>query len=635
MVDRAPDPSSAHPSHAHRGRIHYFPLYLFAVLMPIPASSLSWPKKALFGSILALGFLIVAFGTVELGLRLFGYGHAPGFWKKEEGNNGRSWIRENWWVTAPFFAPELVRRPQPFRLTERKTATSYRVFVLGSSAAMGDPEPSFSISRVLEVMLHSAYPKIDFEVVNAAITAINSHVVRGIAQDCAKLEPDLFFVYEGNNEVIGPFGPGTVFTPFLQAPWAVRSAIYLRGLRTGQALTALARKSGRASGTPEEWGGMQMFLQHEIASDDPRLGTTERMFEANLRAIARAGTEAGATVIFGTVLTNQKDFSPFLSRHRANFDPAQLAQWTAAFTAGSAASTTADWEAAERDFRAAVAADGDFAESHFQLGRVLLRVGRAPEAKAEFQRALDQDVLRFRTDSRLNDAIRRVAGSAGKGVELVDLVRAAEAKTPGGILGDEMLYEHVHLSFRGTYIVASELFRTVTSDLRRRGRLSEQDLLAAPLSADEVRAQLAFTTYEQAMIGKEMLARLKRAPFTSQSTNDERIAGFSRRDARASQLLEQPESAGAIFSIYEQAIARQPKDWILHRNYGMALVAMNRAAPGKAQLLKALEIIPDDPDTVYALILAHRQLDEKSDAARRTEELRKLAPNFPGLEERK
>src|SRR6185295_14104094 len=91
--------------------------------------------------------------------------------------------RENRWCTAPYFSEALVRRPQPVRLPEKKAPGAYRIFVLGSSAAMGDPEASFSISRLLEAMLHAAYPQQRFEVVNAAVTAINSHIVRGIAED--------------------------------------------------------------------------------------------------------------------------------------------------------------------------------------------------------------------------------------------------------------------------------------------------------------------------------------------------------------------------------------------------------------------------------------------------------------------
>jgi hypothetical protein len=42
------------------------------------------------------------------------------------------------------------------------------------------------------------------EVINTAMTAINSHVIREIAKDCVRLGADFWVVYAGNNEVVGP-----------------------------------------------------------------------------------------------------------------------------------------------------------------------------------------------------------------------------------------------------------------------------------------------------------------------------------------------------------------------------------------------------------------------------------------------
>jgi hypothetical protein len=207
-------------------------------------------RKALFGVLFATVLLVAGFLVTEVGLRLGGFGHPADFWRKTKDAKGQTVLRENGWVTAPFFAPELVRKPQPFLLPEKKAPQTYRIFVLGSSAAMGDPDASFSMARVLETMLRAAYPEIHFEVINAGVTAINSHVVRSIAGDCAALKPDLFIVYEGNNEVIGPFGPGTVFTTTLQHPSAVRAAVFFRELRVGQWLTQAVARSLKRGDSP-------------------------------------------------------------------------------------------------------------------------------------------------------------------------------------------------------------------------------------------------------------------------------------------------------------------------------------------------------------------------------------------------
>ena len=74
---------------------------------------------------------------------------------------------------------------------------------------MGMPNPAFSFGRILEVMLHERYPGCRFEVVNTSMTAINSHAILEIARDCSSQGGDLFVIYMGNNEVVGPYGPGT------------------------------------------------------------------------------------------------------------------------------------------------------------------------------------------------------------------------------------------------------------------------------------------------------------------------------------------------------------------------------------------------------------------------------------------
>ena len=65
----------------------------------------------------------------------------------------------------------------------------------------GFPDPAYGIGRFLEVLLtDTATGKI--EVINTGMTGVNSHVVRAIAEECAKYQPDYFLVYCGNNEVI-------------------------------------------------------------------------------------------------------------------------------------------------------------------------------------------------------------------------------------------------------------------------------------------------------------------------------------------------------------------------------------------------------------------------------------------------
>ncbi|HEY9155023.1 MAG TPA: hypothetical protein VIM69_07835, partial [Opitutaceae bacterium] len=64
---------------------------------------------------------LIFFGALELVLRVVGFGHSPKFWRREKDEQGHVWIRDNPWVTAPFFSRELIRRPVAFRLPEKKS----------------------------------------------------------------------------------------------------------------------------------------------------------------------------------------------------------------------------------------------------------------------------------------------------------------------------------------------------------------------------------------------------------------------------------------------------------------------------------------------------------------------------------
>ncbi|MFT3782173.1 MAG: tetratricopeptide repeat protein [Nibricoccus sp.] len=592
------------------------------------AVSLSLWKKLILGLAVAILVMAIGVGALELGLRLFGYGHDTRFFRQERDAHGQLWWRENRWVTAPYFPPELIRRPQSIRLPVAKVPGTYRIVVLGSSAAMGDPEPAFSISRQLDVLLSAAYPEIHFEIVNAGITAINSHVVRALANDCAEIQPDLFIVYEGNNEVIGPYGPGTVFSPFLGSASAIRAGQLIKSSRTGQLLAAFARKAGNAKKQLGDWGGMQMFLKNEIDRDDPRLQTMRALFRENLMAIADAARRAQAEAFFCTVLTNQKDFAPFQSRHAPGLAGDDLQKWNNAFEAGNCDFAAGDDGAAETHYRDALRLDDHFADLRFRFGKLLLRQGRDEEAKVHLQAALDLDALRFRTDSDLNRVIRDL--SAG-GLQVVDLVAAAEKTSPKGVIGDELLYEHVHLNFQGTYIVARELFAQVSKTLVRAGKIKEQKTGNDLLPMAELRHRLAYTAYEQGMIIKEMQARVSRPPFTAQSDNAARQKFYAERAAVASQILLQPENKEGLAAIYERALALRPGDWMLRRNVGMAYVALGFAERAVPLLERCRAKIADDADTLFALALAQQGLGKSTAAAEAFARVREIEPRYPGL----
>ncbi|MEW6159770.1 MAG: hypothetical protein AB1813_20255, partial [Verrucomicrobiota bacterium] len=212
---------------------------------------------------------ILILGGLEVSLRLAGFGYPTDFFLEAE-PAGKGLLRENPKFAWRFIPQALARSPQPLLISARKPPGTIRIFVFGESAAMGDPEPAFGFPRVLQQMLEGQFPDRKFEVVNVSMTAINSHVIRYIARECAQLECDYWVIYMGNNEVTGPFGPGTVLSGKAPGRALLHASLALKSTRTGQLLqTAAEHVAARRQSRP--WLGMEMFLEKQIPRDDPRL----------------------------------------------------------------------------------------------------------------------------------------------------------------------------------------------------------------------------------------------------------------------------------------------------------------------------------------------------------------------------
>lgn len=347
--------------------------------------------------------------SVEIVLRLFHVGYDTRVFGREK-SQGSVYCVDNPSFGRRFFSTSLVRTPEKLRFPLRKDVNERRIFVLGSSAAQGDPAPAFAFSRDLGLMLKSRYESTRCEVLNTAITATNSHVVVPIARECSHLSPDIFIVYLGNNEVIGPFGPGTIFSQF-SGLWLIRLRIFLSSTRLGQLASALSTSIAKDNGTPADWGGMKMFLQHKVRFNDPKMTGVYRNYRGNLREICKAARSRGARVVLCTIASNLKDCGPFFSMHRPDLSPSTLKQWEGYFKQAVGLQRQGQFEAALAQFTKASTFDSTYADMHFRIAQCLTELGRSDEGRQHFIAARDYDAMRFRADSHIDQIVKDVAGN--------------------------------------------------------------------------------------------------------------------------------------------------------------------------------------------------------------------------------
>jgi len=595
-----------------------------------PASSIrSWDrtKKLAFRLVAALGIPLALLGGLELALRLAGFGFPSHFFIHTR-LNGESIIHDNQKFGWRFFPPRAARTPQPVSLPSPKPAGTCRIFVLGESAAYGDPAPAFGLPRVLEVLLRNRYPDTRFEVVNAAMTAINSNVILPIARDCAREQGDLWVLYIGNNEVVGPYGGGTVFGPQVPSLAFIRASIALKATRIGQLLDRLRRRVARGKSGLPATVSLELFLDQQLRQDDPRMKKVYDHFAQNLTDIVQTGVRSGAKVILSTVASNLKDCPPFASLHRPDLGEAQKAQWEAAYRSGIEAEEGRNLPAALAAYGRAAHIDDSYAELQFRWARTEWLSGDFERARSHFGLARDYDTLRVRADDRLNEIVRQVASNCStQGVGFVDGNQVLAGKCPHGVTGEEVLFEHVHLNYHGNYWLARSVAAEI-ENLKPAALAGQRRAGPDWISEEECYAQLGLNDWDRYQTREILRERLEHPPFTAQLDHREQ---YERVKTQAASLRRDltPERLAEAVQVCRRAVSLAPQDWVLHQKLGALLEKAGDVPGAVKELQKAVAAVPHYPDAHYDLGLLLETQGRNAEAAAALKLALDLRPDDP------
>ena len=572
-------------------------------------------KRKWFYRIVSITFIpVLIILGIELILRVFGIGYPTRYFVKNKEINV---YLSNQKYGRRFFPAQLERHPFLNSFSAKKREGTYRIFVLGGSAAKGEPDYSFGFARILELMLSHQYPDKKFEIINTAMVAINSHVVHQIAKDCAKLEPDLFVVYLGNNEVVGPFGAGTVFQSFSPNLSMIRASLWIKSLRIGQLLDGFIQNLSSKEDKNRVWRGMEMFLDNRVPKDDPRLGKVYLHLEQNLDDIIDIGLKSGAGVIVCTVSTNLKDNAPFASVNRRSLSETQKMDWDKHFKTGIELERAANYAEASDKYRQAITIDDKYAELHYRLANCLMELNRYGDARKSYINARDTDTLRFRADSQINQIIREsVLEREGENVYLVDAVKAFEdaEKTTNKIPGEEFFYEHVHLNFFGSYVLAKTVYNQISAILPAVFRSNSTEEFSF-LSVDQCATHLAFTLWDLNKTLGRVLERVTHPPFTNQIDHDLRKTKIIEQMNRIKDYLS-PKALDLIQQVYQKALDRNPDDWMLQNNFAEFLRERGVHDRAKQLWMSVIDIVPNFADVynnIGALLVQEGELDDAVD----------------------
>src|ERR1035437_238292 len=538
---------------------------------------------------------LLLLGGIELGLRLGGYGYDTDFFQQIR-IKGHNFFVPNDKFSSRFFPPALALSGEQFRFAAEKAPHSCRIFLFGESAALGDPDPTYGVGRYLEVLLRERYPGTDFQVVCVAMTAIDSSTILPIARECARHQGDMWLIYMGNNEMVGPFGAETSYG--LRAPslGVIRTILAIKTTRIGQLLDSLSRRLRSNSSTPKKWGGMEMFANNRLGYDDPARLRAYANFKGNLEDILRAAHKAGVPVILSTMAVNLKDCAPFASVHAAGLNKNQESAWNKIYEEGVALEASGSYGETLAIYKKAAEIDPHYADLQFRMGRCDLALTNFNQARRDFELARDDDALDFRADTRINSAIKEAASRhAGQGVYLLDATKILAQNSPEGIPGLNFFYEHVHLNFAGNYLLAlnfaEQVKKLFPNSITARGKRNWA-------STALCHRRLAVTVWDRQRVWKSIASRVTSPPFTGQFNHTANLKTYEAKwdEVKSIMNTQTPEQARQM---YEQAVALAPDDYFLHGNFERFLEAGGFLAQAIVEAKRCCELVPQSPGGYY------------------------------------
>ena len=342
----------------------------------------------------------------------------------------------------------------------KKPPGEFRIFVFGGSTVQGNPfsiETSFP--RYLQVALEKATPSRPWKVINCGGVSYASYRLVPVMQECLAYEPDLFIFCEGHNEFLEDVSYASV----REAPTAVSATINLlnqlrifRLLRAGVLELAQARISRGSSESSSDnrpilTTDVDTLLDHDggfavYHRDDTHAATVVSHFRTNLQRMMALCHQHSVPLLMILPPSNLSDCPPFkpeFSQSLSDSDRGhvvELLNQARRIAVGRPADAVVIAEQATQ-------IDPRYALAWYELGHLQLASRDFSAAERSFRRARDEDVCPLRMTTPLETTMQQVVDE--NRLPFLNAHDLLKARTNNGIVGDNVLVDHVHPSFRG------------------------------------------------------------------------------------------------------------------------------------------------------------------------------------------
>lgn len=613
------------------------------------AAPLSVAKKRAF-TIFMMLVPILFFVLLEAGLQIFHYGIDTQLFISIPDETSRFYGINTEVGKRYFYRENFNPSPRKDLFLKAKPANGYRIFVLGGSTTAGFPYGNnITFTRILGKRLADTFPDRHIEVVNTALTAINSYTLLDFLDEILAQKPDALLVYAGHNEFYGALGVASMeslgrFRPVVKLFLKLKNyktLILIRNLAGRLYMAVHGVNSAARMQDPMKTVMSRMVGDKAITLDSPLYKAGKKQFQANLGEILAKAQAAKVPVLVSELVSNISDQPPFTSTASDTLPPA-----------------------------AAVFARAQKLEQERQYDK----------ARVAYYRAKDLDALRFRATEDFNEIIRNTA--AAYGASVVPMQAVFTEASPNGLIGNSLIHEHLHPNIDGYFLMADAFFQT----MQRENFLAQEWPIAKIKPATFYRVNWGYTSLDSIYAALSVVQLKGSWPFTTSGPNVAlaQYTPISKQDSIALRIMQTGESTlelghlemanwykqqgetekalaeyqALVYTVpyldlfyepylelllnsgqherAEQMLAEALKyndSGFIYKWLGQIQLALNNTAEGIANLQKARLQLPNDDQLLFNLCRAYYKSFQFTQGDAVLARLQKLIPGSPAITE--
>lgn len=369
---------------------------------------------------LLLPFLILA--TIEFGMRAGDYGYDTQLFTTDE--DARFWVMNREVSLKYFTVSQNATIGNQETFYKVKPAGTIRFFVLGASSAIGFPYMhNGAFPRMLKYKLQFIFPENNIEIINVSLTAINTYTLYDFSRQIINYQPDGILVYAGHNEYYGALGIASS-SRITQNHHLIKMMLAAKEFKLVQGLARLAEKihPENKAITNQDLTLMERMAARQLIPFGSEAYTAGiEQFDRNLGKILYLFHKHHIPVFIGTLASNLKNQAP-LSKE-----------------------TTTSYNALKE----------------YAQGEQAYIRERYAEALQHYRLSKEYDQLRFRAPETFNNIIRKY-GEELDNVHIVDICKRFADNSPNGIIGKELMLEHVHPNLTGQRLIAETFYKAIS-----------------------------------------------------------------------------------------------------------------------------------------------------------------------------